>query len=928
MMPAVLVLALGAALAQTVTLGVHVEWPDGTAVPGALVEVHASHPEAQRALWACNGHVGCAERALSVGHSRALVTRPAPLAQATATYNGEATLVVPTGLLHLTARSGDWAAVARVDARASTSPRLVLLPPRRYPVTVLQHGRPAAGAVVGAYTRALHVVDVVTTDAQGRAMVSGPSLYSAAVQHGEHLTVLDAWNVPVVLPVPRLCGEVLEDGVAAAGAWVHAGSAVAPIQADVRGQFCVEAREDGAPLWASHQDKASPPPMFFSAARLAHVRLHLLPGVSFSGVVLDQDGKPVAGARVAVEHPDDETPTQRVLMVLDADAQGRFVARGLPRVTLQVRVDAPGMESTTARVTLGTPTAVVMRRLFPLEVAVVRGGAPVPFAFVTAELLPDAAVSNAAHTDRLGLVTLWMPQGRYAVTVGETAAATRVTVPAPNAVTLEARKRLVEIAVVRGKDPVGQAVLEQADTGADLDTTAGDGRVFLWTGPDAVLTRVRAPGADVLVPIPPEAKATVMPLRARVGPARQLPVAVTRKDGTALADAQVYTQDGADHVLVFAGLTDASGKLTVALPRGPGAALKTFLPLERLFSSVPVDPDDDAMEVRLISEGTDVLVLDEQDRPIPEVWKLGVGPIPAPQGRVRAVISGSPMAPEPDVLVPGMEPVVEPGSPLKVRFAPCGYLVGATVDANGTPVRAPLEAARPGGRPLARGSSAVNGYFRLGCLPVGTTEVRSPMLGARSSWEIPAGTVGGPVVLTLANTRWINVFTAPGAEVQARDPRTDTERARTVANAEGHARLGPLWDGQHVILAESPRGARLARVELQGDAGTRLDLPLDVTPASVTFVLPPSVKLERVLMQQMDVEGGPLALGQPSPDGRVRVASLMPGPYWVEMRVAWAGGGEVLRSAIHVDGGLRRWTVRPHGRALSLVPYTSADEGE
>ena len=88
------------------------------------------------------------------------------------------------------------------------------------------------------------------------------------------------------------------------------------------------------------------------------------------------------------------------------------------------------------------------------------------------------------------------------------------------------------------------------------------------------------------------------------------------------------------------------------------------------------------------------------------------------------------------------------------------------------------------------------------------------------------------------------------------------------------------------------------------------------------------MRLEGVLGRQMDVGGGPLALGQPSPDGRVRVAALMPGPYWVEMRVAWAGGGEVLRSAIHVDGGLRRWTVRPHGRALALVPYSSGDDGD
>ena len=88
-----------------------------------------------------------------------------------------------------------------------------------------------------------------------------------------------------------------------------------------------------------------------------------------AGTVTDEDGRPIKGATITAENPDQAPST----FTSSTDARGRFALLGLRRATWAITVRAPGFETALARMDV-----VTTRPNAPLMVRMTRGAVPAP----------------------------------------------------------------------------------------------------------------------------------------------------------------------------------------------------------------------------------------------------------------------------------------------------------------------------------------------------------------------------------------------------------------------------------------------------------------------------------------------------------------------------------------------------------------------
>ena len=185
------------------------------------------------------------------------------------------------------------------------------------------------------------------------------------------------------------------------------------LQAGLRYGFAGSApeREAAEPSPEPLADRAPPPPL--DAAPQAG---------AVSGRVLDDDGAPVAGARVALRAPNMELDAQ-------TDAQGVYRFADVPFGTLELSVQRDGYETRELTVEHGAGAAALPDQVLPRAAAAVgelRGlalsfrGKPVAAHIVVRPIDLAAGAPRELEAGADGRFRIELPPGRYQVEVGAT----------------------------------------------------------------------------------------------------------------------------------------------------------------------------------------------------------------------------------------------------------------------------------------------------------------------------------------------------------------------------------------------------------------------------------------------------------------------------------------------------------------------------
>jgi len=278
------------------------------------------------------------------------------------------------------------------------------------------HGEPVPGATVCTYPRERNQT---STDDQGRFRLGRldptkertrvSALMQGYVTASVRIGPEDA-ATPLEIVLDRgssLAGRVVtRDGAPVPGATVSVGdhpASTGPLstRTDATGAFSIDVVPPGAqPVWALREGYAAGREQVElpeDGAELSGVQIVLEPGQRVAGVVLDEDGEPLPGARITPESAGFGGGAPRFVGAdTTSDEDGRFRLEALREDRVVLRVWAEGCSVLEQPVTAGS-TDVVLRpkRAGRLAGRVVDGatGKPVQ-AFVVRFVAPEAAPSE------------------------------------------------------------------------------------------------------------------------------------------------------------------------------------------------------------------------------------------------------------------------------------------------------------------------------------------------------------------------------------------------------------------------------------------------------------------------------------------------------------------------------------------------------
>jgi hypothetical protein len=368
----------------------------------------------------------------------------------------------------------------------------------------------------------------------------------------------------------------------------------------------------------------------------AQIDFALDPESTIAGIVVDEKGAPVAGARVVIRDGDEDVARQRAVTADD----GTFRLVGLPPGSYELRAQTFGLAGQ-APVTVGTGeqlTGVTIRVGEAFQV-----GVHVKHADGTA--CPEATVSLSAHDDRRGghvgiarkqpggSVIDAVPAGMYVVSIG--------CPPAVSAETLDVKDDVDVTYTV--EDPRLTGVLRVSVEAPGRIPGEGDGLFLAVRSQSGQLRSVAVPGHGVVVEsVPPGVYRVrlvstsnggteeVVTVRAgettdkvmRIAPPTMGRLRATAMDeeGRTLTDvALAITGPKVERTM----RTLSDGSVTMYLPAGD-------YDISHAGSSVPAHVTSGASrEVRLTVPPTAIVrgtVVDSSDRPVPDAIVARVNP--------------------------------------------------------------------------------------------------------------------------------------------------------------------------------------------------------------------------------------------------------------------------------------------------------------
>jgi len=790
--------------------------------------------------------------------------------------------------------------LAAVQPWASASPvRLRLAPGGNRTIEVRSsRGAPARGIDV----RTADGVWLAASDEHGRAVVSAPT-------SGELALVFESRGVPAGRGTlrPARDGDAapavfsLAEPASASGKAVDAGSRLAVGGALVwpEGHPAAFVRATGDGSWTVAVSPAAggrihaaapgylPAETLAAGARAASPVLALVPqvtgGRAASGVVVDESGRPVAGAAVSLVSASvsgtDPLPKAGSVISARSDRQGRFTSR-LPAGTWDLQAGAPGRVATVVRgiavgsgsgpVDLGT---VVLRAGAALDGQVVdTRGRPVAGCHV--RTLPTDMVSTrflAAGMEDDGGETLSGADGGFTLAglapgqpvivhawrEGYTAATLQgVQIPAekPLRVILKAASRISGRIVDETGSPVSRAqVLAVPEARGPGGAAAGPldengSFVIENVAPGRVTVAVAAPGFL---------------------PARRKGVEIA--EGKDVGDLEVVVRKGAvveGRVLTSGGSPVAGAQVRVLPSREPGDPLLAALGLAEATSG-----EDGSYRLEGVPEGRRSLCAEPADRP-------------------RAV----------------HELAVQPGTNhLDFQLADGREVSGRILDTAGGPVpgAAVSLVSSAGVWPAEAGA---DGGFLISGVPDGTYRLEAEKAGwasARSAEEVRVA--GGPVTgLELRLDRGAAIvgrITGLGFE--------DLSRVQVVASGaaggqvgnvdyQGSYRIEALAPGDWIVEAQlSGTGRRaVGKVRLEpGQTQGALDLEFGGGLTLTGVVLQGDRPVAGAAVTVQGPNGGPPHGGMSGPDGRFRVEGVEPG----SVEVVVLGKGPPFRQPLDLS---------------------------
>jgi hypothetical protein len=787
--------------------------------------------------------------------------------------------------------------LATVKAWASASPvRLRLAPGRERTIEVRSsRGVPARGIDV----RTADGVWLVASDEHGRAVISAPAsgelalvLESRGFLAGRGtLRPGDASPAVFSLAEPSSAsGKAVDAGsrlpVGGALVWPE-GHPAAFVRAAGDGSWTVAvAPEAGGRIHAAAPGYL-PAETRAAGAPAASPVLALYPrstgGRAASGVVVDESGRPVAGAAVSLVSASasrmDPLPKAGSTISARSDRQGRFTSR-LPAGTWDLQAGAPGRVITVVRgiavgpgggpVDLGT---VVLRAGASLDGQVVDNQGrpvagchvrPLPTDMTSTRFLAAGTeddgetLSGADGSFTLGGLAPGQPITVRAWREGYTAATLQgVQIPAekPLRVTLKAASRISGRVIDESGSPVSRAqVLAAPEAGGPGGTAAGPldengGFVIENVAPGRVTVVVAVPGFL---------------------PARRKGVEVA--EGKDVGDLEVVVRKGAvveGHVLTAAGSPVAGVQIRVLSSTEPGDPLLAALGLAEATSG-----EDGSYRLEGVPEGRRSISAEPADRP----------------KAVQAL-------------------AVQPGTNhLDFQLADGREVSGRILDAAGGPVPgATVGLVSSAG--IWPATTAPDGGFRISGVPDGTYRLEAEKAGwasARGAEEIRVA--GGPVTgLELRLDRGgtiVGRITGLGFE--------DLSRVQVVASGaaggqignvdyQGSYRIEALAPGDWIVEAQlSGTGRRaVGRVRLEpGQTQSALDLEFGGGLTLTGIVLQGDRPVAGATVTVQGPNGGPPHGGMSGPDGRFRVEGVEPG----KVEVVVLGKGTPFRQPLDLSG--------------------------
>lgn len=242
------------------------------------------------------------------------------------------------------------------------------------------------------------------------------------------------------------------------------------------------------------------------------------------------------------------------------------------------------------------------------------------------------------------------------------------------------------------------------------------------------------------------------------------------------------------------------------------------------------------------------------------------------------------------------------GEPLEIRLEPGVFVEGRVLDAADLPVRASLDAAmRWAGTDVLRGfrsaSADERGAFRVGPLPSGPCTLHIAAFGGRG-WTGTVETVAPATAVVLRATRARTLSgrvdgAARGAVVRW-EPRVGNPPVQGAVEADGSFSISGVGDGVGLLVAEDETTGRVASLEgvLDGSEPVRLVLAPGASIEGRVDGVPEGLRawVEAVRGRYQKAVGV-------APGGRFRLGALPAGRYRVRV------GGDVGSADFEVDAG-------------------------